>query len=285
MADLYQNKINQYLGDVARSAKFAILLNPPKGIELNISLTNNAKSKATLTDSDMNSAIEYFCYAGAFPGITSEPLDFKFHGKTIPIPGVSNPNQTWTATFYNDELHGIRKLFKDWIENAQMWLHQDDTEYGSSTRNSMLNTSNPYDNFVNSYIAIWQYDYKLKNKTAVYALFNAFPVSMSDVEVSYENINQVQTFTVEFRYTHFDMAYVEGQASSASDIESLVKNTINTLKDTAINTVKSTLKSLGSQLYESANKNLGIDEFVQKQKENAATFLSEAKGFFTGIFK
>lgn len=167
MADFFQNKINQYLGDISRSAKFHIVIEPPTGLSLEISKPNELNAKNNLTGAEFNNAIQYFCTAGSFPGLTGETIEFKYRGRTIPIPGVSNPNQTWTATFYNDEAHGIRKFFKDWIERTQMWSYKSDD----------INTERTQDSFIGSYIAVYQWDFELKNKTVIYYLYQPFPVT------------------------------------------------------------------------------------------------------------
>ena len=276
MADLFQNKLNQYVGDVARSAKFSILMNPPQDLKLSISMTNNSSSKADLSGSQANEAIEYFCYAGAFPGITGESIDFKYFGRTIPIPSISNPNQTWTATFYNDENHGIRKFFKDWIQKSQYANLNTDTlesrDMGS------------YSDGFNSWLALYQYDYALKNKTTVYALFNPFPVSMSDVEVSYENLNQVQNFTVEFRYTHFEIGFVEGNGASVEDIKSLVTSSVKELANSAMGALKDFGKNTVKSLYESANEKYGIEKAINNKRDELMDWVEDRKKSILSLF-
>lgn len=269
MADLFQNKLNQYVGDVARSAKFSILMNPPQDLKLSISMTNNSKSKADLSGSQANEAIEYFCYAGAFPGITGESIDFKYFGRTIPIPSISTPNQTWTATFYNDENHGIRQFFKDWIQKSQYAnLNSDDLE----TR-EMGSFQDGY----NSWIALYQYDFELKNKTTVYALFNPFPVSMSDIEVSYENLNQVQNFTVEFRYTHFEIGFIEGNGASVQDIKSLVAGAVQDLAKSAMGALKDFGKNTLKSLYSGANEKYGIESKINSARDSLMDWAEDRK--------
>ena len=277
MADLFQNKLNQYVGDVARSAKFSILMNPPQDLKLNISMTNNSKSKSELSGSQANEAIEYFCYAGAFPGITGESIDFKYFGRNIPIPSISIPNQTWTATFYNDENHEIRQFFKDWIQKSQYAnLNTDDLE-----QREMGSYSDGY----NSWLALYQYDYQLKNKTAVYALFNPFPVSMSDIEVSYENLNQVQSFTVEFRYTHFEIGFIEGNGASVEDIKSLVSSSVKEIAKSAMGAVKDFGKNTIKSLYSGANEKYGIEKYINNKRDELKSWVEDRKKGILDILK
>lgn len=223
MADIYQNKLNKYLGDGARSAKFEVLIIPPSGVELKKYSTNEASS-----------ALSYQCYATAFPGMTAESIDYKYLGRNIPVPNVLIPNQGWSATFYNDENHSIRKFFKDWMESYQT------NHYGGGETRQLQNLT----------LSIYQWDYELKNKVLACVLYGIFPVSMSDIEVSFENLSQIQSFQVEFKYAYFD--YVDIAAGlSAEGIKDTIKNTVN-------NAVNSVLKAGQTLASTAADKAMGL---------------------------
>lgn len=271
MADLFQNNINKYLGDVARSAKFSVQFELPPELSLKISLTNNSKTESQLSGTEASRALEYFCYGASFPGMVGETLEFKYLGKTIPIPGNINPAQTFTATFYNDEKHGVRKLFKEWIELYQYW-------HTNSNETTRVRPK------VASFMAIYQLDYRLKNNVTFYCLYNPFPVSMSDIEVSYESLSQVETFTVEFRFTHFDIGSVKNNGLSQEDVSQLVKSAANDIVKNAVNTGKDIVKNIGKNLLNSAMNNLGINEKLNSAKNIALDLVNSAeykiKNFF-----
>lgn len=256
MADLFQNKINQFIGDGARSAKFKVIFDLPKelNLKLNISMTNNLHSKAGLTGPQAQEALEFFCTNAAFPGFSGEAIEFKYLGRTIPIQSVISPNQTWTATFYNDEKHAIRQFFKEWAEKYQYWT------LGSNTSSRQLGTG--------GYLAVYQYDFNLKNTPIAYVLYNPYPVTMSDVEVAYESLNQIQTFTVEFRYTHYNIVEITNGGLSEEDVASVIKSTAKDLLKSGVNFVKDTLKTAGGEL----NKSLGVQEWLEARKKNLTDF-------------
>lgn len=223
MADIYQNRLNKYLGDGARSAKFEVLIIPPEGVTL--------KQYST---SEASNALSYQCYSTNFPGMTAESIDFKYLGRNIPVPNVLIPNQSWSATFYNDENHSIRKFFKDWMESYQT------NHYSSGTTQRLQNLT----------LSIYQWDYELKNKTIACILYGIFPVSMGDIEVSFESLSQIQTFQVEFKYAYFD--YVDIAAGlSAEGIKDAIKNTVN-------NAVNSVLKAGQTLAATAADKAMGL---------------------------
>lgn len=238
MADIFQNNINKYIKDGARQAKFEVWMQPPQGITLNLSITSDPTSESKLSGGEAQKALTYFCYAGSFPGLTSEVIEFKYLGRTIPIPNTMVPNQTWSATFYNDEKHAIRKMFKDWMESNQ--THNYNKTSGSIPDEMPV-------------ITIYQYDYELKQKTTGCALYGVFPVTMSDIEITYEGLNQVETFQVEFRFIFFDYFNIEA-GLSADGIKDLIKNTVNEVQKSAFEAVK----NFGSSAYSAFTNNLGI---------------------------
>lgn len=222
MANIFQNNINKYLKDAARPAKFEIYMTPPEDISLDISMNSSSTSNAKLKDAELSRAIPYFCYAASFPGITSEAIEYKYKGKTIPIPGVSTPNQTWSATFYNDEKHGIRKFFKNWIERSSPHNYND-------SQAKIYNQTG---------LTIYQYDYELKNKTTGCQLIGVFPTNLGDLEISYENLSQIESFQVEFRYAYFEYFDIEGGLSADAvkdQIKGIANNAVNSVTQGAMN--------------------------------------------------
>lgn len=243
MADIYQNNLNKYIKDGARSSKFEICITPPKEVKLPISITPDTTSNAELSDTDLSRALIYFCYAGGFPGITSEVAEFKYRGKTIPIPIISNPNQSWSATFYNDENHGIRKMFKDWIDLTYPYGYSETIQPRRLTQESNA--------------IIYQYNYELKRKTTACKLHGIFPVTMSDIEVSFENMNQVESFQVEFRFGYFD--YIDiSSGLSADEVKAMVKSAVN---DT-INYAVQGVKNIGTGFVEGLTGGFNFDDWV-----------------------
>ena len=240
MADIFQNKLNYYLGDGARPSKFSITIDPPEGLTLDISTGDS--TDGGLTGGAAGAALHYFCSATKFPGVTQESIDFKYLGRNIPIPGVTIPNQEWSATFYNDEKHGIRKFFLDWINLYQHWNYADKEE--------------PNKNFTKlPTISLHQYDYELKSPTALYTLVGVFPISMGDIEAQYSELNQIETFEVTFKYSYFKITELEA-GLSADSVKQEIKSTVNSIVNSLLGVVTNTLKAGVNKAAKSVNSEL-----------------------------
>lgn len=216
MADIIQNKMNQILGDLARPTKFKCQIYPPDNISFKHSLYGTGNDERMFSSSETAQYLDYFCYAASFPGLTVNSLDFKYRGRNIPVKSIQEYSQKWTATFYNDERHAVRQLFFDWMLFDQKYRYDTSIE----SNNKIANTS----------ISIFQLDFELAKDCVVYTLMNAYPSNVSDIEVMYDGLNQIETFTVEFAYTHFEINKVSGVGLTSSEVNALIQNTIqNTL--------------------------------------------------------
>ena len=97
MANVIQTMIHDTLGDGARSTKFDCLI----GLD---SYKKGSKMIST------------FVKTASFPGKSHEVIDLKFKGRNIPVRGQTKYENTWSCTFYLDEMHSLKKAFEDEIE-------------------------------------------------------------------------------------------------------------------------------------------------------------------------
>ena len=229
MSDLIQNKMNLVLGDLARSAKFKCQIFPPKSVKF-----KPVNSNGEITSSpEISQYLDYFCYAASFPGQTAEAREFKYFGKTIPIPGDVQQTQKWTATFYNDEFHNVRKLFLDWMNSNQTFVSSNPKQIRSELTS----------------IHIYQLNYEMESEIAVYSMWNCFPTNISDIEVSYDSVNQVETFTVDFSFSHFTINELKSNSGNLTDI--LIQDGILGLVGSIASGAVQSLVNYGSKLVSS----------------------------------
>jgi hypothetical protein len=184
MANVVQTMINSALGDGARSTKFECII----GLD-----SFKAGSK-------MLSAV---VKTASFPGKSHEVIDLKFKGRNIPIKGQTKYENTWSCTFYLDEMHSLKKAFEDEIESLDVHNFGDNIIPGKSSYARTL--------------TVIQLDFDGSQQTAVYNLYNVFPKSVSQVDVDYSEVGKVQEFTVEFSYSHFDSLNTKSSNGSFTD--------------------------------------------------------------------
>ena len=178
MANVIQTMIHDTLGDGARSTKFDCLI----GLD---SYKKGSKMIST------------FVKTASFPGKSHEVIDLKFKGRNIPVRGQTKYENTWSCTFYLDEMHSLKKAFEDEIEMLD--IHS----FGNISSRVKFNQSANSTNYT-KILTIVQLDFDGTQKTAVYNLYNVFPKSVSQVDTDYSEVGKIQEFTVEFSYSHFD---------------------------------------------------------------------------------
>lgn len=259
MADIIQNKMAQILGDLARPSKYKCEIILPKEIKLNIAIGEGTNAQNVSAQSAME-YLDYFCMVAKMPGLTVETIDFKWKGRNLPVKSVQNYEQKWQATFYNDENHSVRQMFLNWMLYDQ--VHQYENKKG-----------NKFSHINPAAIGVYQLDYELSKNLVVYILANVYPTNVGDVELSYDGINQVETFTVEFAYTHFEIQNLKGGGLTASDISSLIKNTaqniLNGIFDAAGEFVSNKINDFTSDFME----NTSIGNFIGNVSDDINNFL------------
>lgn len=192
MANVIQTMINNSLGDGARSAKFDCII----GLD-----TYGPGSKM----------LSSFVKSASFPGKSHEVIDLKFKGRNIPVRGQTKYENTWSCTFYLDEMHTLKKSFEDAIEALDEVHNFDDVTF--NVYNKQLSNTTRYSNT----LTIVQLDFDGTQETAIYNLYNVFPKSVSQVDIDYSEVGKVQEFTVEFSYSHFESINIKSSDGSFVD--------------------------------------------------------------------
>ena len=280
MASTIQNILHNTIGDGARASKF----------ECYIMFSNPALGPAT-------EEILYLTKTSQFPGKTHTPIELKYKGRTIPIKGQVQYENTWSCTFYLTENHKLKRDFEVWLEAL------DQVQNLSNSLPSDVKSTQAYHS-ANGYVVdlkIAQMDFHGYEQNVVYVLRNAFPKSISAVEVDYSQVGTVLEFTVEFSYSHYD-CYLEknGSGSFADEIKStaqgliddvlgLVKNKINEIVSTGISLVSNAIgntvggiiggpignsigKSVGSFVGQSLSSSLNVGSTGNSGKGNIKMF-------------
>ena len=134
------------------------------------------------------------CKSAALPATNVGTVELPFRGRVIKVPG-DRTYETWTGTFYMDDAFALRSAYEKWIE---------------LTNGVDKNTASTdiVDTWVD--IQVTQLD-KFGGKGAAdgaltelrqYTLVSAFPVSVSQVSLAYDNNDSYEEFDVEFAYQY-----------------------------------------------------------------------------------
>ena len=140
------------------------------------------------------SAVTYMCKSAALPATNVGTVELPFRGRVTKVPG-DRTYETWTGTFYMDDAFALRSAYEKWIEltNAvdQNTASADIVDTWEDIKITQL------DKFGGDGAA----DGKLK-ELRTYRLVQAFPVSVSQISLAYDNNDSYEEFDVEFAYQY-----------------------------------------------------------------------------------
>ena len=146
--------------------------------------------KAKPTDEKLES---YLCKSAALPASTVGTVELPFRGRVLKVPG-DRTFESWTATFYMDDAFELRGAYERWIDlTNRVDVNMADVPIGEVLQE----------------IKILQLDkFGASNNDGLrtireYKLVQAFPVSVSQVSVAYDNNDSYEEFDVEFAYQFF----------------------------------------------------------------------------------
>jgi hypothetical protein len=195
------NTVQQYGGDLARQTKYSV----------NISLPQYFKTSG---DKEFPVILNVLAKNFSIPNIRQDILEFKYQGHSIPLPGRTNFEQTFSLTFYLDDKHTLRSVLDEWIRSSDLTVLGDSKNY--------LEPSEKFGS-----IEILAKDFEETTSTRKYIFLNVFPLSISGPEFSSEGVSSIVEVTVEFSYAYFITK--EGDKS----LVNMFEDAKNALVDTA----------------------------------------------------
>jgi hypothetical protein len=126
--------------------------------------------------------------AAALPASNVNPTIVQYRGREVKLSG-ERTFDPWTMTVINDTTMKMRKLFERWTD-----LMNNRTSNGGFTAPNLYMTD----------FTVAQLD---RNDEVIrtYLMYNAFPITVSEVGLSYGSNDVISEFTVTFQYSHFEV--------------------------------------------------------------------------------
>ena len=145
----------------------------------------------------------YLCKSAALPASTVGTVELPFRGRVIKVPG-DRTFESWTATFYMDDAFELRGAYEKWVELTNTV----DANTAAGNISDILKdiTVTQMDKFGGSATGF-------KN-IREYKLISAFPVSVSQVSIAYDNNDSYEEFDVEFAYQYFETFQKDGKGGN-----------------------------------------------------------------------
>jgi hypothetical protein len=137
---------------------------------------------------------QFMCKSAALPASNIAQIDVPFRGRIFKVAGDRTVD-TWTVTVINDENFGLRYAFEAWIEHmAKLSNNMGATlpaAYMSNATVYQLGRGREFssqDNSGSNNVVLAQYNF-----------IDIFPTNVSQIDLSYDNGDQIEEFTVEFQ--------------------------------------------------------------------------------------
>jgi hypothetical protein len=182
----------------ARNSKYRVELTPP------LFISNR--------DAALNAP--YFCRAASLPESTMTVIEVPYQGRVIKEFG-ERTFANWNTTFYNDESNGeglstIRDMLFAW-SNRMNGMESNLAQVTSGPQSGL--------SYKGSAVVVQVTKQDVDDKR--YTLVGLWPVSVSSIELSFDQANTIQEFQVEWAYDYW---VPEASAAPGASINILDSN-------------------------------------------------------------
>ena len=199
--------IHQYGRDLTRPTKFNITLNLPESLEI-----PDDKNR-------FSNVLNVLAKNFSIPGIKNDPIEIKYKGQSILIPGRTNFEQTFTLTFYSDEPQIIRTAM-------DIWIREMDTELISKNKTNFKGK----ENFLRTgTMLIESLNFEENAAKKKFKFFNLYPTNVQELQFNTDSPSTVSEITVTFAYSHFEVQ--KGDLDLSNVFEDFVNRKIDSAID------------------------------------------------------
>jgi len=198
----------------ARPNLFSINLNFPS-----LTTIENGVS----TQQELTGQASFLVKSAQLPAYNMGVIEVPFRGRMLKVAG-DRTFEPWTVTVVNDGDFKLRKAFEAWnkginalTENVSQLAYTAAGGTGLAYCQDFTITQlgrdgvSPQRQNANGYVDATGNDSTML-KTRRYKFFNAWPSSVSSIDVAYDSNDQVEEFTVEFQYQFFEIVSPTGNA-------------------------------------------------------------------------
>jgi hypothetical protein len=174
---------SQLVGDGARPNLFEIFLSIPEAIAINGAA---AAQKATV-----------MAKSGQLPGSSIGTVSTYYFGREVKIPG-NRSFPDWSITVINDEDFLIRNTLENWMNSLNS--HAGNLRNPSAVNNSSYSLDS----------LVYQYG-KTGDIIKAYKFVGMYPIDISPIDLSWENNNSIEEYSVTLAYQWWESVPVPGQ--------------------------------------------------------------------------
>jgi hypothetical protein len=160
---------------------------------------------------DLTGQAEFLVKTAQLPASTIGVIDVPFRGRMLKVAG-DRTFEPWSVTVINDGAFRLRKAFETWSRGVNA-LTENVSQLG-------YGSGDPISYCVDMTVFQLSRDNQTPSKTPTnmtalgedgmevvraYKFYDAWPSSLSAIDLSYESNDQVEEFTVEFQYNYYEV--------------------------------------------------------------------------------
>ena len=152
-------------------------------------------------ENDVKEKSRFLVKAAQLPASNITPIEVNFRGRILKIAG-DRTFDTWTVTVINDVDFSIRSAFEKWMDFINSM------EDATGAQDPALYQPDAY---------VHQLD-RDGSTLRTYKFHDVFPTNISAIDLSYETVDSVEEFTVEFQVQWWEAIKGTGANAGGEDI-------------------------------------------------------------------
>ena len=156
---------------------------------------------------DYQNTFKFLCKAAQLPASTVAPINVPFRGRILKVAG-DRTFAEWTVTIINDEDFVLRTAFEKWADKMSNLIDAtgvtNPTSYMSNAFVKQLGRG--------ATVASTTNEGGTSSVLRTYKFYDIWPSEISAIELSYENTDQVEEFTVTFQVQYFTIGETDDTA-------------------------------------------------------------------------
>lgn len=154
----------------------------------------------------------FLCKAAQLPASTVAPITVPFRGRQLKVAG-DRTFADWTVTIINDEDFSLRTAFEKWADKI-------------SNLFDATGVTNPTSYMTNAFVKqlgrgkeafSTKNDGNVTSVLRTYKFYDIWPSEISAIELSYDNSDTLEEFTVNFQVQYFTVGETDDSADGSFD--------------------------------------------------------------------
>ena len=162
----------------------------------------------------------FLCKSAALPASNVNAIDVPFRGRILKVAG-DRTFDPWTVTVINDENFKLRTAFEKWMNH----INKLENSTGATNPNSYMADAYVYQ-LGRGKTKESRGNYGTANGESLtplrsYKFWSIFPTNVSQIDLSYDTSDDIETYTVEFQILYWTAG--EGNVSDQAGASNVIK--------------------------------------------------------------